>query len=150
MRKQKELLTALPRHIGLAMISSLLLQAGLGLPTGSGPDYWRNESLYRSGDIERHPGPKRSLPWRGRNVLIHSAQHYDVAVAECETFLRVKEIHGPEKLVSHDVNDIRNAGLCALRLSVTSWPPLAAQCSFSNVYCIPLPASGTACGWYGG
>ena len=40
----------------------------------------------------------------------------------------------PKKLVSHDLADIRIAGLCALKLSVTSWPPLAAQCSRSNVF----------------
>ena len=31
---------------------------GLALPVGAGPDCWRNELLYRGGDIERHHGPK--------------------------------------------------------------------------------------------
>ena len=31
------------------------------------------------------------------------------------------------------LHDIRNAELCAMRLSVTSWPPLAEQCLCSNV-----------------
>ena len=104
----------------------------LTLPTGAGPDHWRNELLYREGDIERHPGPKRALPSRGRDVPLQdalptTAQHYDVAVSEFEEYLRVQEIHGPEKIVSHDLNDIRNAVLCALKLSVTLWPPLAAR-----------------------
>ena len=44
MRNQKELLTAPARHVGHAMVPSLLLQSwfnappGLGLPTGAGPD----------------------------------------------------------------------------------------------------------------
>ena len=42
----------------------------LTLPVGSRPDYWRNELLYRAGDIECHPGPKRALPLRGRDVLV--------------------------------------------------------------------------------
>ena len=37
---------------------------------GSRPEYWRNELLYRADDIERHPGPKRARPLRGRNVPI--------------------------------------------------------------------------------
>ena len=79
-----------------------------------------------------------------QDVLPTTAQHYDVAVSEFEKHLRVGEIHGPDKLVSHGLNDIRKAGLCALRQSVMSWPPLAAQCSHSNVFIayLPLPASG--------
>ena len=37
---------------------------------GSRPEYWRNELLYRADDIERHPGPKRARPLRGRDVPI--------------------------------------------------------------------------------
>ena len=104
MRKQKELVTAPPRHIGLAMIPSLVLQAGLmrrlDLPAGAGLDYWRNELLYRGDNFERHPGPKRALPLRGRDVLMHvlptTAQHYDMAVSGFEKYLRVGELHGPE------------------------------------------------------
>ena len=44
---------------------------GLTLLMGSRPDCWRDELLYRAGDIERHPGPKRTLPLRGRDVLVH-------------------------------------------------------------------------------
>ena len=88
---------------------------GLSLPIGAGPDNWRNELLYRGGDIERHPGPKKAIPLRGRDVLMQdvlptAAQHRDVAVSELEKHLRVREIHGPEKLVSNDLNDTRNAG----------------------------------------
>ena len=36
---------------------------------------------------------------------------------------------------------IRNAVCGALRLSASSWPPLAVQYVFKRVYCIPLPAS---------
>ena len=59
----------------------------------------------------RHPGPKRTLPLRDRDVLSQ-----DVLPT------------------THDLNDIRGAGLRALKLSVTSWPPLAAQCSCSIVF----------------
>ena len=54
-RKQKELLTAPSHHAGLAIIPPLLLQAGSVrrggwlCPRGAGPDYWRNELLYRGG-----------------------------------------------------------------------------------------------------
>ena len=44
---------------------------GLALPMESRPDYCRNELLYRAGDIERHPGPRRALPVRGRDVVSH-------------------------------------------------------------------------------
>ena len=64
------------------------------------------------------------------DVLPAAAQHFD----EFEKYLRVGEIRGPEKLGSHGLNDIRNEGFCALRLSVVSRPPLAAQCSYSNVF----------------
>ena len=50
--------------------------------------YWRDEMLYRAGDVERH-GPKRALPLRGRDVLVQdvlptTVQRYDMAVAEFE------------------------------------------------------------------
>ena len=62
---------------------------GLALPMVTRPDYWRNELLFRACDIERHPGPKRTLPLRGRDVLVQdvlptTAQRYDVAVVEFE------------------------------------------------------------------
>ena len=106
---------------------------------GSRPDYWRNELFYRAGEIERHPGPKRTLPWRGRDVpmqdiLPTAAQHNDVAVSKFEKYVRVGKIHEPDKLVSHGRNDVRGAGLCALRLSVVSRPPLSAQCSCPFVF----------------
>ena len=47
---------------------------GLALALGSRPDYWRNELLYREGDIERHPGPKRAFS-RGRAGARRSADH---------------------------------------------------------------------------
>ena len=76
---------------------------GLALPMGSRSDFWRNELLYRAVDIERHPGPKRALPSRGRGVLIQdilptTAEHDDVAVSEFEKYLRVKNIHGAKNL----------------------------------------------------
>ena len=59
----------------------------LTLPVGSRPDYWRNELLYRAVYIEKHPGPKRARPSRGRGVQIQdvlptTAQHDDVAVSD--------------------------------------------------------------------
>ena len=56
-----------------------------------------------------------------------------------EKYLRVKDIYGVEEFVSHRFKDIQNAGLCAVRLSVTSWPPLVVRwvCSeVSSVDCV--------------
>ena len=39
-----------------------------------------------------------------------------------------------KELVSHGFDDIHNADLCAVRLSVTSWPPLFVQRLCSNVF----------------
>ena len=55
--------------------------------------------MYRAGDIERYPGPKRSLPSRGWSVQLQdipptTAQHHDVAVLELENYLWIKDIHG--------------------------------------------------------
>ena len=127
-----------PRH-GPIFIAPSWFNAplALGLPAGAGLDYCRNESLYRGADIERYRGPKRSLPLRGLDVLVQdvlpTAAHTTWPLQNWK-YLRVKEIHGPDQLVSHDLTNSRNAGLCALRLSVTSWPPLTAQCSCSNVF----------------
>ena len=56
---------------------------GLALPMGSRPEYWRNELLYRGGDIEKHPGPEPPLSSR-QNAQLQSmppntALHYDEA-----------------------------------------------------------------------
>ena len=61
----------------------------------------RNDVLYRGGDIEKNPGPKRALHPRGRDVLVQGvlvqdvlptvAQRYDVAESEFEEYLRVRE-----------------------------------------------------------
>ena len=48
---------------------------GLTLPVGSRPDYWRNGLLYRAGDVERHPGQKRAILFRGRDVLMQPLGH---------------------------------------------------------------------------
>ena len=173
-RKQKELLTALPRHIGLAMIPSLLLPAGFmrldsaclleqdrttGETTCCIEEVTWKDILDQSAHFLCEDGTSCYTAWgpllryammwpcqglKMQDVLPTAAQHCDVGVAKFEKDFRVKEIHGPEKLVRHDLNDIRNTGLCALRLlSVTSWSPLAAQCSCSNVFIyIALPASG--------
>ena len=45
-----------------------------------------------------------------------------------------KDIHGAEEYVSHGFNDIQNTDLYTVRLSVTSWPPLAVQCLCSIVF----------------
>ena len=77
---------------------------------GSRPDYWRNELLYCGGDIKRHPGPKRALLLRGRDVLVQdvlpaTAQRYDVTVSEFDKYLRVMDIRGLEELVNHGLNE---------------------------------------------
>ena len=127
-----------PRHDPIFLAPSWFnAPPGLGLPSEAGPDNWRNELLYRGGDIERHPGPKRALcegetSWcRTFCPLLRNATTwpYQNLKNTCES-----EIHGPDTLVSHGLNDIRNARLCARRLSVMSCPPLAAQCSYSNVF----------------
>ena len=58
-------------------------------PMESRQDFWRNELLYRPGEIERHLGAKRALLSRGRDVHMQDvlptcAQHDDVAVSEFE------------------------------------------------------------------
>ena len=63
-------------------------------------DNWRNELLYRAGDIERDPGLKRAPSSRGRDVLVQdvtstAAQGFDGAVAYFEIFER----HGLEEFV---------------------------------------------------
>ena len=75
------------------------------------------------GSSKKHPGPKRALPSRGRDVLTQvilptSSQHDDVAVSDFEKHLR--DNHGTEELVSHR--------------SVTSWPSLAVEWFCSNVF----------------
>ena len=89
---------------------------GLALPTGSRPDYWRNELLYRGDDIERHPGPKRALPLRGRDVLVPdvlptTAQRHDLAGSEFEKYLRVRDSHG----LDHGLNELGHVCIQYLR-----------------------------------
>ena len=91
-----------------------------------------NEVSNRAGDIEKRPGSNRALSSRWRRVLIQgilptTTQHRGVAVTEFEKHLRVKDIRGAEKFARHGFNDIQNADLCAVRLSVTSWPLLVVQ-----------------------
>ena len=93
----------------------------------------------RAGDIERYPGPKRALPMRGRDVSMQdilptTAQHNSVAAPEFEKCLQTKNIHGPEEVVSHGLNDTENAGLYTMRLS-------CAMSAFKQFCCIPLPLS---------
>ena len=126
---------------------------GLTPPTWAGPNRWRN-TLYREGDIERHPGPKRAMPLRDWDVLLQdvlptTAEHCDVAGSEFEKQLRVGEVHGPEKLVTYDLDDIRSASFCALKLPVTSWPPLAARVRTCLSHTTSSLGHGS-CGWYGG
>ena len=104
---------------------------GLTLAVGLPPDYWRIEPLYRTGDIEKRPGPKRALPSQGRDALLRvllstSAQHKDVAVSEFENTCVSRR--GTEAFVCHGFSDIQNTDLCSLQLFVTSlvgrWPCL--------------------------
>ena len=49
---------------------------------GSLPDNWRIELLYRAGDIEGHPGPKRAFSSRGRDVRdIHGVEEPSITVS---------------------------------------------------------------------
>ena len=148
-RKQTEQFLG-PRHYAdLATIPSIFLRVGsapLHVFMGSRPHYWRNELLYRAGDIERHSGPKRARPLRGRDVpmqdiLPTTAQHFDVAVSKLDKYLRVGKIRGPEKLVSHGSTNIRNRRFVRTE---TVRGVLAATLS-KRVYCMPLPASNTDC-----
>ena len=56
-----------------------------------------------------------------------AAQRYDVPVSKFEDYMRVKNIRGTDEFVNHDFYETRSADLCAVRLSVTSWAPLAVQ-----------------------
>ena len=94
-----------------------------------------------SGDIERHHGPDRALPVQKRQVLQQdvpppAAQRFDVARSKFEGCLRVQNTLGAKELVSHGFDDTHNADLCAVRRSVTSWPPLAVQGLCSNVFIV--------------
>ena len=48
-------------------------------------------------------------------TLPTTPEHYDVARSEFEKYLRIKDIHGLEEIVSHGLNVIQNAGLCAMK-----------------------------------
>ena len=56
-----------------------------------------------------------------------AAQRYDVAVSKFEDYMRVKNIRGTDEFVNHGFYETRSVDLCAGRLSVTSWAPLAVQ-----------------------
>ena len=115
-----------PRHDPIFRFSA---PPGLALP-----DYWRNELLYRGGDIERHVLVQVGLPT--------TALRYDVAVSEMEEHLRVKSRHEFGDRLSHGLTDIQNEILSAMRLFASSWLPHAVQCFvFERVHCIPPPAS---------
>ena len=70
-------------------------------------------------------GPKkREFPLRRRDVLVQdvlptAAQRYDVAVSELEEQLRVRDIHGLEKLVS-SCNEMGHACIQYLRVCFAS------------------------------
>ena len=74
-----------------------------------------------------------------------TALRCDVAVSGFEKCLRVRNIHELKRRVSHflSLTDIQNASLCAMRLFVTSWLPLAVQClcSVVSIACHPLASS---------
>ena len=105
---------------------------GLTLPMGSRPDYWRNELLYRGGNIERHSGAKRALPLRGRDVLVQNvlpttAQRYDVAVSEFVKF--ASQRHSRARRARHTRS--QRIGSCLHPVS-------------SDLFCVRKPRSGTA------
>ena len=84
---------------------------------GSRPDHRRNELLYRAGDIERHRGPERALPSRGRDILVQdgmptTAQRWDAAVSEFERCLRVRDMHGIQELVNLGRGCIQHIRTC--------------------------------------
>ena len=89
------------------------------------PDDCQDELLYRAVDIERHTGPKRALPSRGRDVLVQdvlptTAHRSDVPVAEFEKYLRVRDIHGLEEVVNHGLNELGHPCVQSLRTCFTS------------------------------
>ena len=59
---------------------------GLGLPAGAGPDYWRNELLYRGGDIEKHPAPKTRTSWNAGLCALRLSVMF-MAATRCAVFL---------------------------------------------------------------
>ena len=82
----------------------------------------------------KHPGPNRTLSSRGRRVLVQdilptAAHHAVVVVSEFERYLRVMDIEGTENFVSHSLNDIQNADLCAVRLSLRHGRGCVQTCS---------------------
>ena len=109
--KNMGLRTAPTRHAGPAPSASSSLRVGSVRRLGSPCLPWRNELLYRAGGIERHLGPKRALPLRGRDVLAQdvlptTAQRYNLAVSEFEKYLRIRDIHWLEELLDHGLREL--------------------------------------------
>ena len=68
-----------------------------------------------------------------QDVQPATAQHHDVPFQNMKISCESGRFRDA-KNSSHGLNDIRKASLCALRLSVMSRRPVAAQCSCSNVF----------------
>ena len=128
------MLIAPTHHAGLATIPLLLLKVGSLRRLESLCPWDLDQTtglLYREGDIERNPGPKRALHPRGRDIMVHvlptAVQRYDVAVSEFEEYLRVRDIHGLEELVSNGVNELGHACIQYLQVWFASGSPRSGQ-----------------------
>ena len=78
-----------------------------------------------------------AVPYTGR--ALPGAALCDVGIYSY-SHLRIKDIHAAEEFVSHGFDDVHNADLCAVRLSVMA----ATRCAvvvFGRVQCIPIQTS---------
>ena len=63
------------------------------------------------GDIAIHPGPKRALPLRGRDILVQdfpptTAQKLWWDRCRSRKYLKVRDIHGLEELLNHGLHEL--------------------------------------------
>ena len=70
---------------------------------------------------------KRAFTRRTSKDILYQNEHKVVSVSKFETFMEPKRLSATVSTTS------KNAGLCALKPSVTSWPPLVGQWQFSYV-----------------
>ena len=142
-RKQTEQLIGPTHHACLATISSFLRVASalrMGSPCQRDRDQITGETnccivrVTSENSLVQNEHLREDGASLIQVILPTTAQHDDVAVSDGGKYFRVKNIRGAKELVSHGFDDNHNADLCGVRLSVTSWPPLAVQWLCSNVF----------------
>ena len=139
MRKHEELLTVPPRHAGLAMIPSSLLQAGsvrrLARSAYGEQDRTTGETNYCIEEVT-HGTTSWTKPrtlLRIRDVMVHgvlptTALRYNVAVSDLEnTWESKKSRLELGDRISHRLTGIHSVILSAMRLFASSWLPLPVQ-----------------------